>query len=81
MYAYTSSAIRRGLAAGVVDNLIVIQIAFALIIFYSLMVFGRPHPFRSRTALAVSGIVSVVFAYVEALGLGTYLGLEISQIV
>ena len=44
------------------------------------MIFGRSHPLRSRVALAVSGIISVGFAYLEAIGLGTYIGLKVSGI-
>jgi Niemann-Pick C1 protein len=51
-----------------------------LIILYSFLVFGRCQPLRSRTALAASGVISIGFAYIEAIGLGTYFGLEVSGI-
>ena len=81
VYAYTTTAVRRGMNAGIVDEILYVQIGLALIIVYSLLVLGRTHPFRSRTALAMSGVMGVAFAYIEAIGLGTYIGLEVTGIV
>jgi predicted RND superfamily exporter protein len=44
-------------------------------------VLGRSHPTRSRAALAVCGIISIGFAYIEAIGFGSYIDLRITGIV
>jgi len=80
IYPYTVSAIRRGLRSGLGEDITKVQIGIALIVLYSLLIFGRSHPFRSRVALAISGIISVAFAYIEAIGFGTYCGLTVSGI-
>ena len=40
------------------------------------MILGKFHPIHSKTLLAVGGLISVVFAYVEAMGLSHYVGIE-----
>lgn len=74
VYAYTSTALERGFQGNLGDDLILIQIGIALLICYSVFVLSSAHPIRSRAALAMAGVGSVMLAYIEALGFGTYMG-------
>lgn len=43
---------------------------------YVVLILGKFHPVHSKTVLAVSGLLSVIFAYVEAIGLSHYVNLR-----
>ena len=53
-----------------------IQIGIVLLVFYGIMILGKFHPIHSKALLAVGGLFSVIFAYVEALGISHYVGIE-----
>ena len=42
---------------------------------YGILILGKFHPVHSKALLAFGGLVSVIFAYAEALGVTSYLGI------
>ena len=42
---------------------------------YVLLTLGKYHPIHSKTLLAVSGMISVVFSYIEAIGFSYFVGI------
>ena len=40
------------------------------------MILGKFHPIQSKSLLALGGLISVLFAYIEAIGLSYYIGIE-----
>ena len=58
------------------DDMNLMPIGVTLLILYGTFILGKLHPIHSRAVLAVLGLGSVMIAYVEALGLSMYFGLN-----
>ena len=46
-----------------------------------IFIFAKPHPFRSRTIVAFTGIIGVGMAYFECIGFGSYIGLKVNGMI
>ena len=51
-------------------------IGVILLILYGTFILGKLHPIYSKAVLAGLGLFSVIMAYVEAIGLSMYFGLQ-----
>lgn len=47
-----------------------------LLILYGVFILGKFHPLYFKAILAIVGLISVFFAYIEAIGMGMYFGLR-----
>ena len=56
-------------------DLKLIQTGIVLLSLYGILILGKFHPVYFKAMLAVGGIFSVIFAYAEALGMSSYLGI------
>ena len=81
LYLYSSTGISRGLEGTLTGDLMLVQIGIVLIILYTFLVVGKLYTYNSRLGVSLVGLIGIFMAYVEALGLGTYFGLEGSGVV
>ena len=57
-----------------------IRVGLLLLTLYGLLILGKFHPIHSKTLLAVGGLISISFAYIEAVGIASYLGMKEVQV-
>jgi hypothetical protein len=81
IYPQTEGAIGRELGSNISGDVILINIGFVLIGGYTILVFFKFHPTRSRALLAISAIVSCVLAIGVAYGFCTLLGFEVNPVI
>ena len=53
-----------------------IEIGLLLLIIYGIFVFGKFHPLHFKIILTMRGLISIIFAYIEAVGFAIYIGLS-----
>ena len=76
-----NSSIGREASAAFDRDLGLITFGIILIIIYSLFVMGELNTYRSRMLIGIAGVISVGFAYVEAMALGSFAGLKGNGVV
>jgi len=80
-YPNTAGAIERELSGNISGDVIKINIGFILIGAYALAVFFKFDPRRSRSALAIAGLVSCALSVGVAYGFTTLIGYEVNPVV
>ena len=60
------------------NDLKLIQVGLVLLSLYGILILGKFHPVHFKALLAIGGLLAVMFAYVEAMGLTSYLGINIA---
>lgn len=81
IYPYMSTAISREASASFDHDLQLIAFGIVMIVCYSFYVLGELNTYRSHILVSFFGVLSVVFAYLEAIALGSYFGIEGSGVV
>ena len=76
VYLYSSTGIDRGTDESVEGDLQLVQFGLVLIIVWCFLALGKLYTYKSRLFMAFIGILSVGASYIEAIGIGSYFGLD-----
>lgn len=80
-YPYTHGATSRELSKNISADLVSLQAGFMIILVYAVFIFARWTPVRSRSLLALAGIVSVGLSIAVAYGFTALLGFKLNPVV